>query len=129
VWVLLQPRDYINGLQLFVGLGLLYVAVLIAVVARRGGAGLQRERARGHAQPGAPAVRHHRLRRDLGFHGLVASGTTSKQLDKETDARFVGYFGSVGEGMLALAAIICTTAGFATLVDWEAVYTSSAPAA
>lgn len=27
-----------------------------------------------------------------GFHGLVSSGTTSKQLDKETDARFVGYF-------------------------------------
>ncbi|HAI34090.1 MAG TPA: hypothetical protein DCM47_03940, partial [Alcanivorax sp.] len=33
-----------------------------------------------------------------GFHGLVASGTTSKQLNKETDARFVGYFGAVGEG-------------------------------
>ncbi|MGT0149364.1 carbon starvation CstA family protein [Vibrio metschnikovii] len=28
-----------------------------------------------------------------GFHGLVASGTTSKQLDKEPDVRFVGYFG------------------------------------
>ena len=36
-----------------------------------------------------------------GFHGIVASGTTSKQLDKETDARFVGYLGAVGEGSLA----------------------------
>ena len=59
-----------------------------------------------------------------GFHGLVASGTTSKQLDKETDARFVGYFGAVGEGSLSLATIIAATAGFATLADWEAVYSS-----
>ncbi|WP_304438726.1 carbon starvation CstA family protein, partial [Alcanivorax sp. HI0033] len=56
-----------------------------------------------------------------GFHGLVASGTSSKQLDKEPDARFVGYFGAVGEGALALAAIIAATAGFATLADWQAV--------
>ncbi|NIP83920.1 MAG: carbon starvation protein A, partial [Gemmatimonadetes bacterium] len=32
-----------------------------------------------------------------GFHGLVASGTTSKQLDRETDARYVGYGGMIGE--------------------------------
>ncbi|MGB1466954.1 MAG: carbon starvation CstA family protein, partial [Alcanivorax nanhaiticus] len=61
---------------------------------------------------------------NYGFHGLVASGTSSKQLDKETDARFVGYFGAVGEGSLALAAIIAATAGFATLADWQAVYTA-----
>ncbi|MFC3607522.1 carbon starvation CstA family protein [Stutzerimonas tarimensis] len=122
VWVLLQPRDYINGMQLFVGLGLLYLAVLF----------------------GAPEIVAPAFNTDVpegspslvpllfvtiacgaisGFHGLVASGTTSKQLDKETDARFVGYFGAVGEGMLALAAIICCTAGFATLVDWQEVYT------
>ncbi|AMC99881.1 Carbon starvation protein A [Halomonas chromatireducens] len=59
-----------------------------------------------------------------GFHGLVSSGTTSKQLNKETDARFVGYFGAVGEGMLALAAILAATAGFATFADWEAMYTA-----
>src|SRR5690606_11629344 len=59
-----------------------------------------------------------------GFHGMVSSGTSSKQLDKETDARFVGYFGAVGEGLLALGAIIATTAGFRTLADWEAVYSA-----
>jgi carbon starvation protein len=59
-----------------------------------------------------------------GFHGLVSSGTTSKQLDKEPDARFVGYFGAVGEGALALAAIIATTAGFASLAEWNEVYSS-----
>ncbi|MFC4727868.1 carbon starvation protein A [Coralloluteibacterium thermophilus] len=122
VWVLLQPRDYINGLQLFVGLGLLYVAVLIAspdVVAP----------AFNDAVPeGTPSLVPLLFVTIAcgaisGFHGLVASGTTSKQLDKETDARFVGYFGAVGEGMLSLATIICCTAGFATLVDWQAVYT------
>ncbi len=122
VWVLLQPRDYINGLQLFAGLGLLYLAVLIAapeVVAPM---------FNDNVPAGTPSIVPLLFVTIAcgaisGFHGLVASGTSSKQLDKETDARFVGYFGSVGEGMLALAAIICTTAGFATLADWEAMYT------
>jgi carbon starvation protein len=38
--------------------------------------------------------------------------------------RFVGYFGAVGEGLLALGTIIATTAGFRTLADWEAIYTA-----
>jgi carbon starvation protein len=121
VWVLLQPRDYINGLQLFLGLGLLYVAVLIAapdVVAPAFNE---------NVPAGTPSLIPLLFVTIAcgaisGFHGLVASGTTSKQLDKETDARFVGYGGSVGEGMLALAAIICTTAGFATIADWETMY-------
>lgn len=123
VWVLLQPRDYINGLQLFVGLGILYTAVLLSsptIVAP----------ALNDAVPaGTPSLVPLLFVTIAcgaisGFHGLVSSGTTSKQLDKETDARFVGYFGAVGEGMLSLAAIICCTAGFATLVDWQAVYSS-----
>lgn len=121
VWVLLQPRDYINGLQLFVGLILLYGAVLI-----------------GSPKIVAPMINHQvpegapplipllfvtiACGAISGFHGLVASGTTSKQLNRETDARFVGYFGATGEGLLALAAIIAATAGFASLADWQAVY-------
>lgn len=122
VWVLLQPRDYINGLQLFVGLIVLYGAVLIS----------------------NPSIVAPMVNQDLpagtpsllpllfvtiacgaisGFHGLVASGTTSKQLKYETDARFVGFFGATGEGSLALAAILCATAGFASFADWQAVYT------
>ncbi|SCK22905.1 carbon starvation protein A [Streptomyces sp. WMMB 322] len=121
VWVLLQPRDYINGVQLFVGLGILFAGVLLSaptIVAP----------AVNDAVPaGTP---------DLvpllfvtiacgaisGFHGMVSSGTSSKQLDKETDARFVGYFGAVGEGMLALGAITAAVAGYRTLADWKAVY-------
>lgn len=122
VWVLLQPRDYINGLQLFAGLGLLYLAVLIAAPEVVAPAFNE------NVPVGTPSIVPLLFVTIAcgaisGFHGLVASGTSSKQLDKETDARFVGYFGSVGEGMLALAAIICTTAGFATLADWEAMYT------
>jgi carbon starvation protein len=59
-----------------------------------------------------------------GFHGLVGSGTTSKQLDKEPDSRFVGYLGALGEGSLALVTIIAATAGFASLADWEGMYSS-----
>jgi len=121
VWVLLQPRDYINGLQLFLGLGLLYVAVLVAAPE------IVAPAFNDNVPAGTPSLVPLLFVTIAcgaisGFHGLVASGTSSKQLDKETDARFVGYFGSVGEGMLALAAIICTTAGFATLADWEAMY-------
>lgn len=121
VWVLLQPRDYINGLQLFIGLGLLYIAAIISA-----------------PDIVAPAINHNvpegtpsivpllfvtiACGAVSGFHGMVASGTSSKQLDKETAARFVGYFGAVGEGLLALGAIIATTGGYKTLADWENVY-------
>jgi carbon starvation protein len=123
VWLLLQPRDYINGLQLFVGLIIMYGAVLIArptIVAPAINANLP---------PGTPPIFPLLFVTIAcgaisGFHGLVASGTTSKQLDRETDARFVGYLGSTGEGVLALLSIIVCTAGFATRADWEALYTS-----
>ena len=123
VWVLLQPRDYINGLQLFIGLGLLYGAVLIfrpEVVAPALNDNLP------DGTPGIMPLLFVTIACGAisGFHGIVSSGTSSKQLDKETDARFVGYFGAVGEGLLALGAIIATTAGFRTLADWEAVYTA-----
>lgn len=122
VWMLLQPRDYINGLQLFIGLTFLYVSILIS-----------------QPQIVAPAVNQNvpdgtpglmpllfvtiACGAISGFHGIVSSGTSAKQIAKETDARFVGYFGAVGEGLLALGTIIATTAGFATLANWEEVYT------
>ena len=123
VWMLLQPRDYINGLQLFVGLILLYGAVLL------GNPQVVAPMINGDVPAGTPSLLPLLFVTIAcgaisGFHGLVASGTSSKQLDKETDARFVGYFGAVGEGALALAAIIAATAGFASLADWQAVYTA-----
>lgn len=123
VWVLLQPRDYINGVQLFIGLGILFGSVLLSAPAIVAPAINQ------NVPEGTPplvpllfvTIACGAL---SGFHGMVSSGTSSKQLDKETDARFVGYFGAVGEGLLALGAIIAATAGYRTLADWEAVYTA-----
>ncbi len=127
VWLLLQPRDYINGIQLFIGLGLLYTAILIA--APEVVAPAINSNPPANAPPLVPLLFVTIACGAIsGFHGLVASGTTSKQLDKETDGRFVGYFGSVGEGTLALAAIIACTAGFATVADWNAFYSVPFPA-
>ncbi len=121
VWMLLQPRDYINGLQLFLALGLLYVSVLIAsptIVAPAFNSDVP------DGTPSMVPLLFVTIACGAisGFHGMVASGTSSKQLDKETDARFVGYFGAVGEGLLALGAIIATTAGFATMTAWQETY-------
>ncbi len=64
-----------------------------------------------------------------GFHSLVASGTSSKQLDKEPDARYVGYMGAVGEGSLATGAVLAATAGVAaSQADWHALYPDFATA-
>ena len=123
VWMLLQPRDYINGLQLFIGLILLYAAVLLL------GPDMTAPAFNTNLPENTPSMLPLLFVTIAcgaisGFHGLVASGTTSKQLDKETDLRFVGYFGAIGEGSLSLATIIAACAGFATLADWEAVYSS-----
>ena len=123
VWVLLQPRDYINGIQLIVGLVLLYGAVLLSL-----------------PDISAPAF-NDRMPLDApsivpllfvtiacgavsGFHGIVSSGTTSKQLDKETDARFVGYLGAVGEGSLALITLVAVSGAAlaATPELWHEMY-------
>ena len=123
VWLLLQPRDYINGIQLFIGLGLLYGAVLFAsptIVAPAINTNLPTG-----TPPLVPLLFVTIACGAIsGFHGLVGSGTTSKQLNVETDARFVGYLGSVGEGALALAAIIAAGAGFASLAEWETIYSA-----
>ena len=120
VWVLLQPRDFINGMQLFVGLILLYGAVFLFL-----------------PDISAPAF-NTQVALDApsiipllfvtiacgavsGFHGIVASGTSSKQLNKETDARFVGYLGAVGEGSLALITIV-TVSGVALAATPELWY-------
>ena len=123
VWVLLQPRDFINGMQLFVGLILLYGAVFLFL-----------------PDISAPAF-NTQVALDApsiipllfvtiacgavsGFHGIVASGTSSKQLNKETDARFVGYLGAVGEGSLALITIV-TVSGVALAATpelWHEIY-------
>ncbi|MEZ2122043.1 carbon starvation protein A [Corynebacterium sp. CCM 9203] len=123
VWVLLQPRDYINGLQLFVGLIILYGSVALSlptIVAPTFNTALP------EATPSMIPLLFVTIACGAisGFHGMVSSGTSSKQIDKETDERFVGYFGAVGEGLLALGAIIATCAGYQTITQWREVYSA-----
>lgn len=109
VWLLLQPRDYINSHQLLVGLGLLFLGVLIAhphfdaPIFRTGEEG---------APPIFPILFVTIACGAIsGFHGLVASGTTSKQVDRLPDTRMIGYGAMLGEGSLALASTIAAVAG------------------
>ncbi|GIT50202.1 MAG: hypothetical protein Ct9H300mP15_04150 [Gemmatimonadota bacterium] len=109
VWLLLQPRDYINGLQLFIGLGIFFLAVLLnppEVVAPMINSSVPED------VPSLIPLLFVTIACGAcsGFHGLVSSGTTSKQVDNEKDVRFVGFLGTVGEGSLALAAIIACRA-------------------
>jgi carbon starvation protein len=123
VWMLLQPRDFINGMQLIVGLLLLYGAVFLAMPDITAPAF--------NAQTALDAPSLIPLLfvtiacgAVSGFHGIVSSGTSSKQLDKETDVRFVGYLGAVGEGTLALITIVAVSgvALAASPEEWHQVY-------
>ncbi len=113
VTTLLQPREYINAWQLFIALGLLVVGVLAAAFT-------------GKLQIVAPAVQVAPEAAPpmwpflfitiacgaiSGFHSLVSSGTTSKQLAKEEDATFVGYGSMLVEGALSTLVIIAVAAG------------------
>jgi carbon starvation protein len=89
VWLLLQPRDYINGAQLVLGLIVLYGAVLLTMP--EVSAPAFNTVAEG-TPPLFPILFVTIACGALsGFHGIVSSGTSSKQLDNEKDARFVGY--------------------------------------
>jgi len=122
VWLLLQPRDYINSHQLVTGLIVLSAGLVVLrpdVVAPAL-----------NARPeGAPSLIPFLFVTIAcgaisGFHGLVASGTTSKQLSRMTDARPIGYGGMLAEGFLGLMAVLAATAGFETSADWWQHYSS-----
>jgi carbon starvation protein len=112
VWLLLQPRDYLESFKLYAGVGLLFAGVLatgptiVAPVVRP-------------VVEGAPPIWPFLFVTIAcgaltGFHAIVASGTTSKQLANEEDARLVGYGGMAAESALGLGAVIACTAGFVT---------------
>ena len=113
VTTLLQPRDYINAWQLFVAMALLVIGVIVAG-------------ARGMLTVVAPAVQAVpegapplwpmlfitiACGAISGFHSLVSSGTSAKQVKTEEDALFVGYGSMVFEGVLATVVIIAVVAG------------------
>lgn len=109
VWVILQPRDYLSTSVLFLGLTLGYIGLLIS-----------------HPTINAPPVVAYNAKPGpiwpmlfvivacgaiSGFHSLVASGTTSKQVEKEEDAKAIGYGGTLTEGILAVMALLAVIAG------------------
>ncbi len=119
VWLLLQPRDYINTLSLYLGLIGLYLTVIFfapTIV--------------------APAVNSNSEIPSMfpllfvtiacgavsGFHSVVSSGTTAKQIEKETDARSVGYGAMIAECALGVMAVLACTAGVESLGAWEGHY-------
>ena len=123
VWMLLQPRDFINGMQLLVGLFLLYGAVFVSLP------DITAPAFNTQTAVDTPSIIPLLFVTIAcgavsGFHGIVSSGTSSKQLDKETDARFVGYLGAVGEGCLALVTIVAVSgvALAASPEEWHEVY-------
>ena len=123
VWTLLQPRDYINSLQLISALGLIVIglfgAAFVGGVVPGGGERQSLEIVAPMWNPGpegAPFIFPFLFITIAcgacsGFHCLVSSGTSSKQLKSEPDARFVGYGGMLTEGFLATLVILACCAG------------------
>ena len=120
VWMLLQPRDFINSHQLFLGLGAIYLAIFIANPELTAPA--INATPPGDAGPIFPLLFVTIACGAIsGFHSLVASGTTSKQLSSLRDAKAIGYGSMIGEGCLALAATMAVAAGFKA-ADWHNHY-------
>ena len=124
VWTLLQPRDFINSLQLISTLGLIVAGLVIAACI--GGAPPTPDGDRQTLEIVAPALRIApegapsifpflfitiACGAISGFHCLVSSGTSSKQVKSEADALFVGYGSMITEGFLAVLVILACVAG------------------
>ncbi|MCK4659533.1 MAG: carbon starvation protein A [Phycisphaerae bacterium] len=112
VWLLLQPRDYINSFQLYLGLTLILLGLLVWHPSICVEAYKSVEPESGGALPLWPflfitiacgAV--------SGFHNLVSSGTTARQISSEKDARIIGYGAMLMEGFLAVLVILACVVG------------------
>jgi carbon starvation protein len=107
VWLLLQPRGQLGGYFLYAALAAGAVGLAF------GGATVQYPAFRGWESPGGGATLFPFLFITIacgacsGFHSLIASGTTSKQLRRETDARAVGYGAMLLEAMVAVVSLCC----------------------
>ncbi len=116
VWLLLQPRDYVNSHQLLVALGLLFVGLLVASFT--GAADLigSTPTVATELPAGSPPLFPFLFITIAcgacsGFHCLVSSGTSSKQVEKESDAQYIGYGAMLLEGGLAVIVILACCAG------------------
>ena len=114
VWVLLQPRGYLGGFVLYAALGVGTVGLFF------GDFDIAQPAFKGFSVPGASGALFPFLFVTIacgacsGFHGLVCSGTTSKQIARETHCHPVGYGAMLLEGfvaVIALATVMVASAG------------------
>jgi carbon starvation protein len=109
VTLLLQPRDHLAGAVLYFGMFFGFLGLIIARPQMQAPAYISFDTSKGWMWPmlfvtvacGALS----------GFHSLVASGTTSKQVKRMSDARPIGYGAMILESALAVLAVIAVTAG------------------
>ncbi|MCX7731882.1 MAG: carbon starvation protein A [candidate division WOR-3 bacterium] len=116
VETLLQPRDYINSHELLVAALMIFAGAVAAFIRDPGHLGFVAP-AFNFSARGAPPVWPFLFVTIAcgaisGFHSLVASGTASKQIDREGDAKLVGYGGMIAEGVLAALVVLAVAAGF-----------------
>ncbi|MFQ5456302.1 MAG: carbon starvation protein A [Nitrospirota bacterium] len=131
VWIILQPRDFINSFILYLG-----IAVMIAGIIGGGIKGVSIN---------APALNFEHGFEKLGmiwpflfitvacgaisgFHSLVAGGTVSKQIKCESHARTIGYGGMLMESLLAVGVISAISAGLSFGYYQEIVFPSASGA-
>ena len=117
VTMLLQPRDHLAGVVLYLGLLFGFLGLIVTHPNMKSPSVISFSSPEGWMWPmllvsiACGAI--------SGFHSLVASGTTSKQIPRTRDARVIGYGGMIMESALAILAVIAVSAG---------LYWKSAPA-
>jgi carbon starvation protein len=105
VWLLLQPRGYLGGFVLYSALAVGLIGVFF------GGYSIEQPAFKGWNVGGLTGALFPFLFVTIacgacsGFHGLVCSGTTSKQIDKESDIHPIGYGAMLAEGLVAILAL------------------------
>ncbi|MFP6619906.1 MAG: carbon starvation protein A [Pirellulaceae bacterium] len=124
VWTLLQPRDYINSHQLMVALALLVAGILVATSTGKANLITSAPAIAEKMPAGAPPIWPFLFITIAcgavsGFHCLVSSGTSSKQVSNECDAQYVGYGAMLLEGALAVIVILACCAGVGMGVTQE----------
>jgi carbon starvation protein len=131
LWLILQPRDFTNVQLLYGGQLLLLLAVIVGGV---GGASLQ---APAIDVAGGEAIMHAGIWPILfitvacgaisGFHSLVASGTTVRQVPRESDCRRIGYGAMLVESLLAISVVLAVGAALPRAEYLAVVYPAHAP--
>ena len=127
VWMMLAPRDYLSAFMKIGTIALLAIGILIALPV------MENEKVTAFASSGAGPVFAGPLFPFVfiiiacgalsGFHSLIASGTTPKMIEKESQVRFVGYGGMLTESFVAVMAMVA-----ACILDPGLYYAMNAPA-